>query len=168
MDSASRRSGRDAGRGRILQTTRRRPTPPHQGSDDDMVQGTRQQQRDGRGDTPELSVAFERIATQMSALAGTTQVLANTDGAFRQQIDNQGAQLQSVQTRLLEIVQQLGEMKASIKQSVTDALRDAQTVERRADDSRTVDARNLQQWLITALIAILGAVLTYLFTHPIH
>lgn len=150
-----------------------------------MVQGTRQQQRDGRGDTPELSVAFERIATteraiaalttqvaqiatQMSALAGTTQVLANTDGAFRQQIDNQGAQLQSVQTRLLEIVQQLGEMKASIKQSVTDALRDAQTVERRADDSRTVDARNLQQWLITALIAILGAVLTYLFTHPIH
>lgn len=136
-------------------------------------------------DIPDLSVVFERlaandraivtmsnqvtqIATQVSALAGTTQVLANTDGAFKQQIDSQGAQLQQLQQRLFEIVQQLGEMKASVKQTITDALKETVTIERRADDGRFTDAARIQQWLVTALIAILCAVLTYLFTHPIH
>lgn len=143
------------------------------------------QQRGQNTTTSGLGVAFERIAaneraveaitnqvtqiaTQVSSLAATTQVLANTDSTFKQQMDANSNQITNVQTKLYEIVQQLGEMKASIKQTITDAMREAQTVERRNDDSRILDARNLQQWLVTALIAILCAVLTYLFTHPIH
>jgi len=115
-----------------------------------------------------VTTQVSQLAAQVSALAGTAQVLANTDGAFKQQQDAQSTQIAAVQSKLFEIVQQLGDIRASIKQAVTDALREAQGVERRADDGRAIDARQIQQWLITALIAVLGAVLTYLFTHPIH
>lgn len=139
----------------------------------------------GGGGTGNLDVVFERldatdraiaavtgqvaqIANQVSSLAATTQVLANTDTTFRQQSDAQATQIAANQTRLFDIVQQLGEMKASIKQTITDALREAQQVERRDSDRNTGDTRQIQQYLVSALLAIMAAVLTYLFTHPIH
>lgn len=143
------------------------------------------QQRGQNTTTTGLGVAFERIAaneraveaitnqvtqiaTQVSSLAATTQVLANTDSTFKQQMDANSNQITNVQTKLYEIVQQLGEMKASIKQTITEAMKEAQNVERRQDDGRFTDARNLQQWLLMGLLAVLSSVLTYLFTHPIH
>lgn len=143
--------------------------------------------RDSRSPTADLGVIFERldtnekaidtlttqvnqVATQVATLAGTAQVLANTDGVFKQQVDAQSTQIATVQGKLFEIVQQLGDIRASIKQTVTDALREAQTVERRADDRSNNDQARQQGYLVTALLmivtALLGAILTYIITHP--